>query len=198
MPRASGTAQVGKVQQPQHSVLAALQRKVLHVGSRRRRKNSGSGAADIGIAIVERRPVRRRVTVERLARVAGRSAGAVGLQRNHRLAPVVNAVEATDARRESIAGCHQDPIGAGVVEDAGPRPDRVLARGAGRRRFRERGEMIEVQRLVAARGVEHLLRAGGEVDRGDVALVVAVVARVSAVHDIKVVDAGGGSDRQRR
>src|SRR6185437_15059963 len=109
----------------------------------------------------------------------------------------MNPVEAADARREGIAGRHENAIGAGIVEDTGPCPDRVLPRGAGRRRFR-RDEVIEVSRLVAAYGVEHSLRAGRAIDRGDVALIIAVVPGIAGVRDIQVLDTGRGGNRQRR
>ena len=52
--------------------------------------------------------------------------------------------------------------------------------------------------LVAARSVEDVLRAGRQVDRGDVTLIVAVVARVAAVHDIEIGRPVRGRDRERR
>ena len=52
--------------------------------------------------------------------------------------------------------------------------------------------------LVTACGVEDFLSAGREIDRSQVPLIVAAVARIAAVRYIKVRRAGGRCGRKRR
>src|ERR1700687_4536924 len=118
----------------------------------------------------------RCVAVERLASVGTGPSGGIGMQRDDRFAPVVNAVELTGCAVEGISRAHENAVGPGVVDDARARPDRILTRGTGRRNAA--AESSQVHGLVAARGIEDILCAGREIDGGDVALVVAVIARV--------------------
>src|SRR5438309_9427067 len=112
------------------------------------------------------------------------------MQGEDRFAPVVNAVI------HAVAGAHEYSIRAGIVDDARTRPDRVPGRSTDRRHAI--GEMLEMNGLIAAGGVEDFLRTRGEIDRGHVTLIVAVVARIAAVHDVKIADAVRGRDCQRR
>src|SRR6476661_3915455 len=108
------------------------------------------------------------------------------MQGDDRFAPVVIAVV------RAVAGAHEYSIRAGIVDDARPRPNRV-PRGSACRRH-STGEKLEMNRLIAAGGVEDVLRTRGEVDRGHVTLIVAVVARIAAVHDVKIANAIRGRD----
>src|SRR5262249_18617422 len=137
---------------------------------------------------VERLKFGRRVGVEGYA--AGTAA--VGIERKYRLAPVGPALIAIVA---AVARGQVDPVGAAVVNDARPRPDCRSMIGARRARRHAR----EVNRPLTAHGVEDFLRTGTQIDGREVALVVAGVARVAAVEDVKkrrAVGRGGGERRR--
>ena len=191
MPRSALAAQVREIEQAQLGVLAALHRELLDRGIRGDRQDRGRGAAQVSVAVVQRLKIGCGVAIERFAGVGARTAGAVRMQRDDRFAPVLVAAVVC-----AIAGTHEYSIRAGIVDDAGTRPDRVPGRSTGRRHAIS--EMLEMNGLVAAGGVEDSLRTRREVDRGHVALIVAVVARIAAVHDVKIADAVRGRDRQRR
>ena len=173
------SAQVGKIDQAQQSVLAPLHRKSsreLRGGQDRRRR-----AAEVRVGRLEIRVGRGRVAVERLARAAR----SVRRNRDHAVSPVMpSGVPVV----EPVARPHEDPVRDAVVDDAWPRPHGCLRLGAVRHRRRD----DEVDRLVAAVGVEDLLRAVGEVDRRNVPLVVPGVARVAAVDDVEIGRPAGG------
>ncbi len=141
-PGPPGAAQIGEVEQPQHPVLAALQSQMLHVGSRRHRKDRRTGAADVGIGVVERRPVRRRVAVERLAaftpcrryrRAAAQCTDSLQLRMPS------NCPTPAVKRCRSRSKCDRCPRRR--RRPAAPRSH--FARCASRRRFRRRDEMSQ-------------------------------------------------------
>src|SRR6202040_3093582 len=117
-------------------------------------------------------------------------AGAVGVSGEHGVAPVVAAGVGVVG---GVAGGKEDLVELGAVEHGRARPHRRLDAGG---TVGGPGGLDEMDRLVAALGVEHVLRAGRQVDRGDVTLVVAGVARVAAVGDVEILGAAVG-DRYR-
>ncbi len=168
-------AQVREVQQAKLRVLPALDRE--HSARVRRRENRRGGAAEVEVLVVELLEIRRRVAVERIAR----RARPVRPNREHRVSPVV--VRRRDARGVEVAVSRREekPVQRRLVDDARPRPDRRLHRGAiGRPRSRD-----EVHGLIAAVRVEDVLRPAREIDRGHVPLVVAPVAGIAAVRDVE-------------
>src|SRR6266498_4221046 len=154
------------------------------------RQDRGRGAAQVGVAVVQCLEIARGVAIERFAGVGARTSSAVRMQGDDRFTPFVTAVV------RAIAGAHEYSIRAGIIDDARTRPNRVPRRSTGRRH--SIGEMLEMTGLIAAGGIEDVLRTRGEVDRGYVTLIVAVVARIAAVHDVKIANAVRGRDRQRR
>jgi hypothetical protein len=187
--RVTCTAQVLQIKQAQRRVLAALHGQMLILGNQWHRKNGGSRAADVGIRAVEGCVIRRRVAVDRFASIGTGTTGGIGMQRDDRFTPVEVAVELPRRAAEGIAGAHENAVGAGVVDDARARPNGILVCGTGRRHAT--AESSQVRGLVAARSVEDILRACRKVDRRNVALVVAVVAGVSAMRHVEVSRAGG-------
>jgi len=174
--RPSGSAQVVEVEQADLGVLPALNPEVGDLAAGQDGQDRGGRAAEVGVGVLELLELGRGVAVDRLAEAVSRP---VGVQGEDAVPPVEMPGDA--AVEVAVPGRHEDPVVVGVVDDSGPRPDRALDVGAVRR-----AAFDEVDRLVAAVGVEDPLRAGGEVDRGDVALVVAGVPRVAPVRHVEV------------
>src|SRR5215470_19047223 len=101
------------------------------------------------------------------------------MERHDGFAPVVPIVVAVV---RPVSCSHDDAVRSRVVDDTGARPDCVPRRGTGR--WHAVAQMFQVDGLIAAGCVKDILRAGGEVDRGHVALVVVSIAWVAAVYDI--------------
>src|SRR5262245_19015334 len=94
-----------------------------------------------------------------------------------------------------VAGGEVDPVGDRRVGHAGPGPYPALHIGTVRRTRR----LHEVDGLVAAQAVEHVLTATGQVDGGYVALVVALVTGIPRIGGIEIrVPVLGGAHGQGR
>ena len=201
--------QVVQVEQAHVAVLAALRADVRQHRAGRRRHDRDRGRAEIRVVVHQVEEVGRREAVgrQRHRGIQG------GRQREHRVAPVVAAIVGVV---HAVAGADEDAVGAGIVGHAGASPDAGVA-GRHRARVVRRVHLLlrtirllQDQRIrivqdemhvagVAAHRIEHDLGAGSEVDRGDVALVVAAVVRQprrAAVHDIQV-GAAVARNRQR-
>ena len=120
--RAPLTAEVCEVEEAKLGILAALYGQMLDRGICRDRKNRRRGAPEIGIPVVQRLKVRRRVAVQRFAGIDTRASASVGIEVDDRFAPVVIGVINT------VAGAHENAVGARIVNHAGTRPDRVARR----------------------------------------------------------------------
>ncbi len=143
------------------------------------------------VLIEELQEVRRRVAVVRQAAAGGLHAGRH--QRQHAVAPV----EAGHVRVEpAVAGRDVDAIGARIERRAAATPDAAAAEIARQRTVAVVAGAIEVRRVVAAQRVEHVLHAVGEIDRRQVALVVAGIAAVAVGDDVEIRDAARRSDRE--
>jgi hypothetical protein len=123
-------AHVGKVDQPELSVLAGLDRQAAR--ERARRKNRGARRPEVGIAVFELLEIHGCVTVRRTPG----DVRAVGGKGEHAIAPIAASGAGVEL---AVAGCEVDAIGHVVKGDAVSRPDPGSAGGAirGARRAHE-------------------------------------------------------------
>ncbi len=179
--------EVVEVQQPQLGVLAALQAKVRDVAPGGRGKDGGRRAPEVQVDRVQVLELGRRVGVDRIAA----RPRAVRVEGENGVPPVMPTGIAVEV---AVAGHHEQLVDIRVVDHRAARPDSVLhvAHAVGG------GVLDEMDGLVGAGGVPHLLRAGREIDRRDMPLVVAGIARIAAVRDIEIGRArADGRDRER-
>ena len=178
-----------QVEQSHPAVLPRLQRQVRVLAPCRRRQQCGRGRADIGVLVLQRLVLGRSVGAERIAV----GPGPIRIKAEDGVAPVVST------RVEGTVPCgYIDPVSSRVVGHCSTGPDRRL-HGAAIVLAGPALDAIlhEVDRQVAAVGVEDVLAAGGQIDGGQVALVIAIVAGIAAVGHVEVARAvPGGGDRQ--